>query len=148
MFDNLFLFICYQAMSTRTEESRYDDLFLFLRYKALSANDIKKFDHLFPGLLRLQVQPLHLPPSSNFSAKPLLVFSNKLSRLSLSKYRKEKRQKLGLQKLGNAVVTGKLFTDCIVRESGGLIYLSRILFTTQRSTRASPPRTLSSRPGT
>ena len=63
-----------------------------------------------------------------------LSFQHKLSWLQSTQ---QKRQKLGLRKLENAVVMGKLFTDCIYKERGGgrddISIDTRIPFTTQVS---------------
>jgi len=78
-------------------------------------------DHLFPVLLRLQEQLLlHLPSFLPSLQHLSLSFQHKLSWLYLSQSIQEKRQKLGLQKFGNAVgVIGKLlFADCIQRREG------------------------------
>ena len=95
-------------------------------------------DHLF--LVRPQLQePLHLPPSS-FSATPCFVFSN-ISSLGCFSQGTQKRQKVGLRKLGNAVGCHRQDVYGLHRERGrGDISIQKDSFlTTLPSSSSDPP---------
>ena len=103
-------------------------------YRIITHNDE---NHLFLAPLQLPAQLLHhLPSSLSFSAKVFLCLFN-ISSLGYNQSTQQKRQKLGLQMLENAVVMGKLFTQIAFTKRGGgrddISIDTRIPFTTQVS---------------